>query len=54
MGPEFCEKCKYLEPAGSCHPGTRCSKWRIWFATEWQRIRKAAENIKKNNEGVPK
>ena len=54
MGPKCCENCKHLGPDGACHPGTRCAKWRIWFATEWQRIRKAAEKIKKTNGGVPK
>lgn len=54
MGPKFCEKCKCLEPDGSCRSAKRCSRWTSWFTVEWQRIRKAAEKIKENRGGVPK
>lgn len=46
MGPKFCENCKHLKADGACSTAKTCAKWRVWFAREWQRIRKAAGKTK--------
>jgi hypothetical protein len=56
MEPEFCRKCHRYKPDSvytACNYAD-CAKWRKWFRTQWAGIRKAADNIRKQNERVKK
>jgi hypothetical protein len=53
--PKCCCECKRTcEDGNNACDYIRCSKWRKWFRTQWAGIRKAADNIRKQNERVKK
>lgn len=45
--PKCCEGCHNLREGGSCTVYKHCLKWRIWYAVEWERIRIAASETRK-------
>lgn len=52
--PDCCKNCNSLTHEGYCMADFRtCAKWRAWFREEWDKIRRAADLIKKSKKEDP-